>query len=133
MDEGMATKGEWITDRPPAFEDGDEEGDVYVKYPEMRESDYTAIHWSMVMVGAHWRHTQYWDPPTHYPDREEWVTDRPPSKEDADSEGRVLSKEEYSGRPQYSSWDKVWRQPPWKHTPQWVPSSFEDANPSQGE
>jgi hypothetical protein len=129
----MDVNNRWITDRSPTFEDADEEGDVYVRFVGSHTSSYTPIAWCNVMVGAHWTHTESWVAPAHLPSGEEWITDRAPTKEDADGEGCVLSMNEDWKTPQYSPWDKVWRQPPWKHTPQWVPASFEDANPSQGE
>lgn len=113
----------WITDRSPTFEDGDEEGDVYVRFVSSHISSYTPVAWCDVMVGAHWKHTEWWVEPAHLLSEEEWITDRAPTEEDADSEGCVLSKDGDWGTPQYSPWDKVWKQPPWKHSPRWSHNS----------
>ena len=113
---------DWIKDRPPTFEDGDDEGDVYINYVESPEGNFSACHWSMVMIGAYWRHTESWVAPTHVSSQEGWITDRPPCHQDADSEGLILTQDENSKTPQYSPWLTAWRQPPWKHSPQWAPA-----------
>lgn len=112
----MGSNEGWVTDRHPAFEDSDGEGDVIVSYGEGNESH---CHWTSVMVGAHWKHSESWECPSHSPSKEDWITDRPPAKEDGDAEGLILTKSEY-GALQYSPWNEAWKQPPWKHSPQWV-------------
>lgn len=118
----MDVNNEWITDRPPTFEDADEEGDVYIRYTSSDPSCRSAVAWCDVMVGAHWKHTEIWKEPSFFSNDEEWITDRAPTEEDADGEGCIISMNEDWGTPQYSPWDKVWKQPPWKHSPRWSPN-----------
>lgn len=116
----------WITNKAPKFEDCDEDGDVIVSYGGGNEFH---CHWTSVMVGAHWKHSEAWKSPSHFPSKEGWITDRPPTKGDSDARGLILT--ESNGEPQYSPWDKAWKQPPWKHSPQWVPPSTVTENKSQ--
>ncbi len=61
----MNNINEWITDRPPAAADGDEEGDVCMVTGPGRdgEEEYVYIHWSYVGQRAPWRRSRNWEPP----------------------------------------------------------------------
>lgn len=56
---------EWITDRLPTEADADEDGDVCVRNrPEAVPSGRPYFHWSMVLPGMAWCHTDIWEAPT---------------------------------------------------------------------
>lgn len=52
----------WITDRLPTKADADEDGDVCVRNrPEAVPSGPPYFHWSMVLPGMTWCHTDIWE------------------------------------------------------------------------
>jgi hypothetical protein len=59
----------WVTNRLPTKEDGDENGNVQEKIVPHFEAS-TAVHWSQTSVGIPWRHTSSWEPPLSEPDED---------------------------------------------------------------
>ena len=51
----------WITDRRPTEADGDEDGDVRVRYSPDSQ-DYSYLHWSHVGADVPWKHRDSWYP-----------------------------------------------------------------------
>lgn len=52
----------WITDRRPTRADGDEDGDVRVRYYSPNSQDYSYLHWSYVGANVPWKHCKGCEP-----------------------------------------------------------------------
>ena len=127
----------WITDRQPTRADGNENGLVLVHHVGLKSSKVFA-HWSD-LGGAEWRHTSDWTPPTPEPtpaapepepkpETEQWITDRPPTKKDADAVDHVLIRR-HPDSP--FDWHVYWQYAtgaPWRHTDLWWDPFGENSN-----
>ena len=52
---------DWITDRRPAEDDADPDGNVIARHDGLLQNP--CVHYKQVTVHCHWRHTPLWQPP----------------------------------------------------------------------
>lgn len=133
---------DWITDRLPTKVDADRNGFVYVcTSPQLNKELFDCENWHDVTLGWPWRHSGLWTPPTPAPESapaapepepkpktEQWITDRPPTKKDADAVDHVLIRR-HPDSP--FTWHVYWQYAtgaPWRHTDLWWDPWGENSN-----
>ena len=125
----VSPTNDWITDRRPTEADGVSDGFVLASYHPDNDA-YCYMHWSYVGAGVPWRHCSDWQPPTDpepAPTKptnmttNDWITDRPPTAADGDSDGDVVAlyHPDADGQGFLLHWSHVGEASPWKRTSIW--------------
>lgn len=150
----MTTPAPWITNRPPSHSDADPR--QYVLVPtsiDMHSDQCTVMHWSLAAKGyLPWRHTSRWvspepeppapvivtpeeEPEAVAPEISHWITDRPPTKVDADKDGdvEISTSSGLAVDWSYEKWFHVTLGRAWRHCSTWLPPELEPSTPAAPE
>ena len=150
----MTTPAPWITNRPPSHSDADPR--QYVLVPtsiDMHSDQCTVMHWSLAAKGyLPWRHTSRWvspepeppapvivtpeeEPEAVAPEISHWITDRLPTKVDADKDGdvEISTSSGLAVDWSYEKWYHVTLGWAWRHCSTWLPPELEPSTPAAPE
>ena len=140
----------WITDRPPTKVDADKDGDVEISTSSGLAVDWSYEKWFHVTLGRAWRHCSTWLPPEPEPstptapepepeaaalESGDWITDRLPTKVDADKDGdvEISTSSGLAVDWSYEKWFHVTLGWAWRHCSTWLPPELEPSTPAAPE